>query len=370
MMRTLSMAMLTVSGLFAAVPATAQVYYNSTPGTVNAPVPPTVHDPAGPAFHNTPAPGPGVVYDPAGPAYYNTPQADQFIPAPQGGMVSANPPYVQGPQVSAHPPYYNTPRYSAPRGGNGGGRWGGNINGRWWGGMQAPGGWGGYRRPSRGFTLPGYWMSSNFRVDDYDSYGLRAPGRGYFWVRYYDDAVLVDGRGRVWDSASGIGWASASAGGGYGSAYASSSASASASSGGGYGHRPIRQIDPNYGYGYPVGGYAPPAAGAPPAVHVQGYPAACPQVCPGGSYYGNGGYGGASYYGGGGYYGGGSTTVVIQSPPMITTTTTIIEEEVIEEEVVTSYVSRPKRVVRRAPAKRRYKPRPVRSQCGCQCVCR
>jgi Ni/Co efflux regulator RcnB len=364
-MRTLAIAALLASGLLASMPAAAQVsgpgpvYYNSAPGTG--------------------APQPPVVYDPAGPTYYN--QSGAPIPGAPTGVVSANPPFIPGPNAtyrtggpliagppamsSPNPPYYNTPPH---RGGRNGGRWGGMNNGRWWGGMQAPGGWGSYRRPSRGHSLPNYWMQSNFRIPDYYSFGLRQPGNGYFWVRYYDDAVLVDGGGRVWDSVSGIAWAEAEADAGYG--YASSAASASAGGS-------IAPVDPNNYYEYPRGGYAPPAVGAPPA--VQYYPA-CPQQCPnggtvyyrdGGVGYDNGGavyrdggpgYNGGSttyYGGGGGYYGGGTTTtVVIQGAPIVTTTTT----ETIEE--TTTYVTTPRRVVRRAW---RPRPKPRPRPCGCGC---
>jgi Ni/Co efflux regulator RcnB len=311
-----------------------------------------------------------------------------YVAGPTGGMVSPNPPYASGPTMQAmpattggpyiagpqptamppamaspNPPYYNTNQQQT------GGRWGGSINGRWWGGSQAPGGWGGYRRPRRGGSLDPYWMQSNFQIPDYLSFGLAAPPYGYFWVRYYDDAVLVDARGSVHNSVSGIAWSDASAYAGNG--YAASSASASASAGG-YGGRhggPIGYVDPNPAYyDQPQGGYAPPVAYGPPAgqsgYYQQGCHSACPQV------YQGGGYQQGGYYQGGGYYSGGATTttVVIQSPPVVTTT--IIEEEIVTEEVVsTSYVrSAPRRVVRRAP--HRPKPRPVRRQCGCQCVCR
>ncbi|WP_204320238.1 hypothetical protein, partial [Proteus vulgaris] len=91
----------------------------------------------------------------------------------------------------------------------------------------------------------------------------------------YDDAVLADDRGDVWDSVSGIGWADADAwadsSGGYSSAYRYSG------TGAGY-REPIQPIDPNDYYdGYP-GDYAPPAP--PPGVQVQGYYGS------GGAYYG------------------------------------------------------------------------------------
>lgn len=85
-------------------------------------------------------------------------------------------------------------------------RWGGRIGNRWWGGMRAPGGWGAYRRPVRGWTLPSYWVAPTWYVSDWAGYGLPQPPYGYNWSRYYDDAVLIDGRGAVYDSVGGVRW--------------------------------------------------------------------------------------------------------------------------------------------------------------------
>ena len=293
----------------------------------------------------------------------------------QAGIPAPSHMRTGGPLIAGNAPHMN-PRPMNPH--HGGQRWGGNINGRWHGGMQAPGGWGAYRRPSRGYQLDRYWMSGDFQIPDYYSYGLQAPANGYFWVRYYDDAVLVDSYGRVRDSVSGIAWADADAEAGAGYA----AASAAASSGGGYGQSggAIRAVDPDSAYyeddsgygeayderGYaedarysgPQGGYAPPAMVGPPAVHVQ-----CPSGCRQQQGYAGGGYAG-------GYYGGGTTTtVVIQYAPMVTTTTTteeVIEESSSSSSYETSYVSRPRgKLVRRAPAPRYPTKRLRRSGCGC-----
>lgn len=85
-------------------------------------------------------------------------------------------------------------------------RWGGRIGGRWWGGMRAPGGWNAYRRPVRGWVLPGYWVAPGWSVANWSAYGLPQPPYGYNWSRYYDDAVLIDGRGTVYDSVGGVRW--------------------------------------------------------------------------------------------------------------------------------------------------------------------
>lgn len=88
----------------------------------------------------------------------------------------------------------------------GGSRWGSKVGGHWWGGVNAPGGWNAYRRPARGYALPRYWVNPRFYISDWSGYGLTQPSQGYNWVRYYDDAVLVDSRGSVSDVYDGIDW--------------------------------------------------------------------------------------------------------------------------------------------------------------------
>jgi hypothetical protein len=87
-------------------------------------------------------------------------------------------------------------------GGNGG--WHGGGNGGWHGGN---GGWGGgYQRPFRGWRMPSFFLSPTYFIPNYSYYGLGDPGYGNNWVRYYDDAVLVDRDGDVEDSVSDIDW--------------------------------------------------------------------------------------------------------------------------------------------------------------------
>ncbi|WP_256926692.1 RcnB family protein [Sphingomonas sp. TZW2008] len=85
-------------------------------------------------------------------------------------------------------------------------RWGGHVQGRWWGGYRAPGGWGAYQRPVRGWVLPSYWVQPNWYINDWSGYGLPQPPANYTWSRYYDDAVLIDGRGSVYDTIGGVDW--------------------------------------------------------------------------------------------------------------------------------------------------------------------
>ena len=80
-----------------------------------------------------------------------------------------------------------------------------------------------YRQPYRGFILPSYWINPSFSIGNYGSYGLSQPTNGYNWSRYYDDAVLTDPRGYVYDTRSNVNWNAAPAGygqnGGYQPAY-------------------------------------------------------------------------------------------------------------------------------------------------------
>jgi Ni/Co efflux regulator RcnB len=258
-----------------------------------------------------------------------------------------------------------------------GNRWGPVVNGRWDAGNRAPGGWQAYRRPVRGWNLPGYWRDSRFRVNDYLNFGLSAPPRGYYWVRYYDDAVLVDNGGRVWDSMGGIGWGADAESYGDGYAYAESGSSV-ATAGAGYPpppRRPIESVDPNAYYrepgaylspepgydaepmpSYPAGGYAPPVVQGPPAVQVRTVRTGSDH-----GYAAQGSYGAQTYYGGGyAYGGGGATTTVVVIPAAVTTTTTTTET------YSTTYVSAARRVVRRAPV-RKWRPAPKPKCCVCAC---
>lgn len=120
-------------------------------------------------------PGPGASFPPPGPAV-----------RPSGTVV--------------HPPLPPAPVQPVA------GRWGSKVGGRWWGGANAPGGWASYRAPYRGYVLPRYWVAPRFYVSDWNTYGFAAPGAGQYWSRYYDDAVLIDGRGQVVDTRPGVDW--------------------------------------------------------------------------------------------------------------------------------------------------------------------
>jgi Ni/Co efflux regulator RcnB len=249
------------------------------------------------------------------------------------------------------------PRPNTPRGNNP--RWGGQVNGRWYAGVYAPGGWNAYRRPTRGWSLPSYWFAPSFYITDYSNWGLSAPRSGYNWVRYYDDAVLVDSRGRVEDYSYDLDWDRGDAGysDGYGYQDYESDGGAYAHSesyvqGGGYGagYAQPGYVEQQTYQGYP-GGYAPPVTYAPPVA----------QQSHGSTTYYQNGYAGG--YAAGGYAYGPTTTVTVYSAPVETTVTETIVEETV------SYAA-PVRTVRRAAPKRKWKPRPKpRPVCSCACAC-
>lgn len=63
-----------------------------------------------------------------------------------------------------------------------------------------------YREPSYGYQLPDDWVAPEYYISDYDSYGLSRPASGFGWSRYYDDAVLTDQWGRVYDWRDDVSW--------------------------------------------------------------------------------------------------------------------------------------------------------------------
>lgn len=57
----------------------------------------------------------------------------------------------------------------------------------------------GYRRLERGGHVPKGWRGDTYVVRDWNRWGLREPGPGMRWMRFYDDAALIDAYGRVVD---------------------------------------------------------------------------------------------------------------------------------------------------------------------------
>lgn len=91
--------------------------------------------------------------------------------------------------------------------------------GQFRGGGHFRGGWGGHvriprfrpphgfpRRLQRGFFVHPFWFGPQFHINNWQAYGFANPGEDRRWVRYYDDAYLIDRGGRVVDAREGLDW--------------------------------------------------------------------------------------------------------------------------------------------------------------------
>jgi Ni/Co efflux regulator RcnB len=63
-----------------------------------------------------------------------------------------------------------------------------------------------YRHIDRGGMVPQRWWGPQVQVRNWRMYGFPQPFAGGRWIRYYDDALLIDGGGRVYDSRPGWDW--------------------------------------------------------------------------------------------------------------------------------------------------------------------
>jgi Ni/Co efflux regulator RcnB len=61
-------------------------------------------------------------------------------------------------------------------------------------------------RLRRGGSINSFWFAPQFYIGNWQAYGFAAPGDDQRWVRYYDDAYLIDGGGRVLDERYGVDW--------------------------------------------------------------------------------------------------------------------------------------------------------------------
>lgn len=57
-----------------------------------------------------------------------------------------------------------------------------------------------------GFVVPPFWFGPQFHVSNWQMYGFSPPPRRHRWVRYYDDAYLIDHDGRIRDTRRGLDW--------------------------------------------------------------------------------------------------------------------------------------------------------------------
>ena len=255
----------------------------------------------------------------------------------QGGQPRPNP----QPMPRPNPGGWNGGQWQGGNNGNwqrnGRSRWGSRIGGFWWAGVQAPGGWNGYTRIKRGKRLPGYWVSPNYIINDWQLYGLGAPPAGYYWSRYYNDAVLIDGYGTVYDSIGSVDWDRYQGGYAYDEDYAG---------GDGYAGYPAPQGGPGYGAPYPAPGYGGSSS-------TSTY-----------TYSTGGGYVGGGYAGGPPpripygetYYVTPGSVVTVTMPGAVTTTTTTTTEYIYERRYVA------KKVWRKPVRKWRPRPKP---RCTC-----
>jgi hypothetical protein len=63
-----------------------------------------------------------------------------------------------------------------------------------------------FQRMHKGSRMNSFWFGSRFRVNNWATYGFAAPRPGWFWIRYYDDALLLDGSGMVRDYRGNMDW--------------------------------------------------------------------------------------------------------------------------------------------------------------------
>lgn len=181
-----------------------------------------------------------------------------------------------------------------------------------------------YQRFNRGGFLPQIWWGPQFQISNWSRYGLPQPMPGCRWMRYYDDALMVDGAGRIIDGRWGMNWDR------WGNEwdYGPDGAPIYVGDGDYYGEEDYAWGGEGRGYGY---GPPPP----PP-----GYGAPCAQTCT--STYAYPGYG----YGWGWGYGAG----MVVTETTVTTSPSVVTETIYEEEVVRERSHRAKA--------RHYRPRP------------
>ena len=128
----------------------------------------------------------------------------------RGGVLG---PPAMGPNLGGHGNMGGNRTYVRTGGGYvyGGGGGGGGGGGAYGGGGSFHGGGmhggGNYpHRLQRGYFVPPFWFGNQFYINNWQGYGFYAPGEDQRWIRYYDDAYLIDRGGRIIDSREGLDW--------------------------------------------------------------------------------------------------------------------------------------------------------------------
>jgi len=214
-----------------------------------------------------------------------------------------------------------------------------------------------HHRLNRGFVIHPFWFGPQFHVQNWQMYGFAPPPRDHRWVRYYDDAYLIDREGRVRDERYGMDWDR------YGERWDNDDGIPHY-----YGRGDYRPDDEDYAWAEEQGGHGEGwdyAAYGDTSGHGYGPAPGChpaPQPCGHGGGHGGGyGHGGAAGHGGYGYgyYGYGvAYPIIIETT--VTTGGTTYYEEVVEETVEVRQRHRPRR--HRPPPPRR--PRPPAGERG------
>ena len=210
-----------------------------------------------------------------------------------------------------------------------------------------------HHRLNRGFVIHPFWFGPQFHIQNWQMYGFADPGPDRRWVRYYDDAYLVDRDGRVMDERYGLDWDE------YGERWEMADGIPAY-----YGRGDYRPDDGDHewverhggrdhdGYGDDryrhAGGYGSPGCGPGPCAGY-GPPACQPAPHPCGGY-------GSGY----GYYGYGVAYPIIIETTVWGASTTY--EEVVEE--VVEVRERPRRRYRPPPPRPRPRPRPPAGERG------
>jgi hypothetical protein len=212
-------------------------------------------------------------------------------------------------------------------------------------GMPGAGHMKGWKRFGRGHIIPPHFRGGQYFVHNWQSFGWPAPMPGGQWIRYYDDALLIDGHGRVMDSRYGWDWdrrgrSMAYDDGGYDEGYAEDGYAEDD-----YEREDYAGHDGGYGRGHGDGGDCR-RGGCGPVGHL-------PPPPPDPSYgYSSGhGYGSGYSYG----YGAGCACGPVVVTETITTTAPVMETRTYYE-TVTEHRAAPRRYYKKPVVRRSVKP--------------